>query len=167
MTLPHWAKQKPLRVRGLCRAASKGGARITTGPARHTESRWRTTKWCSSKQNYCICCIIRAIIIYLQNNSNIFFFRSETNELKVNFCMEKWNIKLELGQFEIQYGGQYLTTISGNWYHWIPCPKKHTFRYQNQVNSCIMSRRNSKCRFQVAAILKSNMADIKREFQVA
>jgi len=46
-------------------------------------------------------------------------------------------------------------------------PPKHTFRYQNQVNSCTMSRDNSKCRFQVAAILKSNMAAIKREFQVA
>ena len=30
-----------------------------------------------------------------------------------------------------------------------------------------MSRNNIKCGFQVAAILKSNMADIKREFQVA
>ena len=30
-----------------------------------------------------------------------------------------------------------------------------------------MSRDNSKCRFQVAVILKSNMADIKIEFQVA
>ena len=46
-------------------------------------------------------------------------------------------------------------------------PPKHTFRYQKQVNSCIMSRDNIKCGFQVAAILKSNMADIKREFQVA
>ena len=39
-------------------------------------------------------------------------------------------------------------------------PKKHTFKYQNQINSCIMSIDYSICRFQVAAILKSNMAEI-------
>jgi len=46
-------------------------------------------------------------------------------------------------------------------------PKKHTVRYQNQVNGFIMSIDNSKRRFQVAAIFKSNMADMKRKFQVA
>jgi len=56
--------------------------------------------------------------------------------------------------------------ISG-WYHWIPNPEKHTFRYQNQVNSIIMSTDNSKPRFQVAAILKSKMADVKRKVQLA
>jgi len=56
-----------------------------------------------------------------------------------------------------------LTIPSGNWCHWISCPRKHTFRYQNQVSSCTMSRDNIKCGFQVAAILKSNMADIKKK----
>jgi len=56
---------------------------------------------------------------------------------------------------------------NADWYHWIPGPKKHTFRHQNQVNSNIGPTNNRKCRFQMAAILKFNMADIKREFQVA
>jgi len=55
----------------------------------------------------------------------------------------------------------------GGWYHWIPYPQKHTLRYQNQVNSIIMSIHNSKPRFQVAAILKSNMADVKKKVQLA
>jgi len=46
-------------------------------------------------------------------------------------------------------------------------PKKHTFRHQNQINNNIRPTDNRKCRLQMAAILKSNMADIKREFQVA
>ena len=49
--------------------------------------------------------------------------------------MEKWNIKLELGQFEIQYGGQYLTTISGNWYHWIPCPPQKNIHLDTRIKS--------------------------------
>ena len=43
-------------------------------------------------------------------------------------------------------------------YHWIPYPKKHTFRHQNQINSNIRLKDNQKCRFQMAAILNSNMA---------
>ena len=55
----------------------------------------------------------------------------------------------------------------GGWYRWIPYPQKHTFRYQNLVNSIIMSIDNSKPRFQVAAILKYNMAVVKRKVQLA
>jgi len=46
-------------------------------------------------------------------------------------------------------------------------PPKAYFRHQNQVNSSIWPRDNRKCRFQVAAMLKSNMADIRGEFRVA
>ena len=64
----------------------------------------------------------------------------------------------------MQYGGIQLTIPSGNWYHLIPCPQN--IHLDTRIKF-IMSIDDSKCIFQGAAILKSNMADIKREFQVA
>ena len=46
-------------------------------------------------------------------------------------------------------------------------PPKHTFRHQNRVNNKMRPKVNRKCRFQMAAILNSNMADMKREFRMA
>ena len=46
-------------------------------------------------------------------------------------------------------------------------PQKHSFRHQNRVKSNIRPKYNRKYRFQMAAILNSNMADMKGEFRVA
>ena len=59
--------------------------------------------------------------------------------------------------FEIQHGGPLVKIRYANCYHRIPWPLKHTFRHQNKVDSSIWLRDNRKCRFHMAAILKSNM----------